>query len=199
MIDIVSWSVCIISSSFMLLYYIDNNEWLLSINSIYNEIRNQETDEKLRETSEKLLKIKYNIQKIIAWFSSITLCIIWLIRWEYFILTPYGYLSSLFICIFAVEFIFPLILRKTFICFFICFKYYILYRDLNRRLSRISVRNKKKHLLSVDNHLCYSVLKANEYLGNVFVISVLIWSSNCCYAIYMMLFSQVYSRVTNRT
>ena len=85
--------------------------------------------------------------------------------------------------------------ERNFYLFFICFKYKILFRVLNQRLSRISVRNKKR-LLSVDNHLCDSVVKANEYMGNIFVISVVIRSPNCCVVIYIMIFAKVNQAVT---
>ena len=178
-----------ISLGFMVLYYKSNNEWLLSINSIYNEIRNQETDEKLQELAERLSKIMDRIGNIIQLFLFTTVFIIWVIKWDYLYSATFGYLYLIFMTSFGTLFIEPIIFRENFICFFICFKYKILFRDLNQRLSRISVRN-IKHLLSVHNRLCDSVLKANEYLGTFFIISIITWSPNCCYIIYSVLFSQ---------
>ena len=190
MLDILCCSIEVISLSFMAVYYHDNNEWLLSINSIYNEIRNNETDEKLQKMAEMLSKLFEKMQKFVTFFTLTAIFIIWTLRSDYLMSAPFGYLSSILICLLAIFFIFPLILRQNFICFFICFKYKILFRVLNQRLSRITVRN-KNHLLSVHNRLCESVVKVNGFLGTVFMISVLIWSPNSCYGIYIIFYTQV--------
>ena len=189
MFELVPFSIYLLVIYILLFYYNNNNEWLLSINSIYNEIRNKKIDERLQELAEKLSKRMHRINKIIVWFTITTIFVIWTIRWEYLLTALFGYLSSALISILDTTISAPLILREMFICFFICFKYKILFRVLNRGLSRITVRNKNR-LLSVHNRLCYSVFKANEYLGTVLIILITFLSPMCCYGIYLMVFSQ---------
>ena len=190
MIDLIYCSFLIVTTSFMAHYYFDNNKWLLSINSIYNDIRNEETDEKLKELAQKLSKFMKRVELFLVFFSFAGIIVIFTLNSSYLFSAPIGYISSIFILVINVCQMFRFILRQWFVCFFISFKYKTLFRDLNRRLSRISVRN-IKHFLSVHSLLCESVVKANDYLGTIFMISVLFWSPNCCYVIYVMMFARV--------
>ena len=191
-IDFSQISIDLLSLLLLIHYYLDRNEWLLNVNQIYNQIRNEEIDQIFEELGKGLLKSMKITRKLLVAFGLFTATLIYSVRLDHFIEYPISFLLTYFHSLFEALITFPLIYRHFILCFFICLKFIKLFEKVNIHLKFVSNRNELAKLLILHNRLGDSVMEANRFLEPVFTILTTLFSLIICY----MTFNGIFSKLT---
>ena len=170
---------------YLIHYQMFDNQWILKINEIYEQIKTQSMDQRLRTKTKKLIRLL----KLVTLLINVSLIIS--ISVPHFLnIMPSFYFIYSYIELTIISLIgYNLIVRNIFILIFICQKYIIIFSEINKQIIQsfdsIEINtNVFKSYLNKHYECCESLKIANKYLKNIYVIFVVGYLPTSCYVLY---------------
>jgi hypothetical protein len=172
-------------------YSIDNFEWLLNMNRIFNDIKTDSIDEKILKSVNKVKKFLKFINIYNSFMVSLLFFIVWIINLskDYFFSNLFFLIEALIIANFG-SFV---ISRLLSVYYMICKILKICFNEVNHDFE-IALKsgniNELKNLFEKHNKICELTYEANKALRPIFIIYSSTMSSFTVYSLYQILFSK---------
>ena len=168
-------------------YRLDNNDWIIRINDLYNEI-GFKFNGKLFAKTVRIYKLMNLITISSALFIVNTLIYV---RLNYSTIHPVGFLLFVSKVYFGVVIGYTLIIRKVFIIFIILSNFIQVFSQINNSMKQIKNNNRIKHLIIIHFKVCDSLYYNNEYIKKFYIIIVFTFGQLLCYILYYVLFARI--------
>ena len=173
MLDLAALSFFSLTLILLSNYFSDKMQWLLKMSSIYEEIRNKQSDRFLMNSA-KRLSLYFKWGSILAKVLAVITFFVVLYSTRYNLFDyPIGFIIFSLTSIFVAKIGFPLMIRQFIIIIFFCRMHCFLFKRVNKDFTQLS-KKYFKTCLSIHYKLCESLEELQTFLRPMFVLITMI-------------------------
>ena len=166
------------------------NNWISRISEIYEQIKTQSMDRKLKSIANDLNKIHKYFCSLLMFTVFIFLTAIYLKNFNLNLVYIYHYFESLFLALFG----YSLIFRSIFIILFLIQKYILIFNEINTQITNDFYSMNSNNLNSfLINHYknCDSLKIANKFIKTNFILLLASFSPMISYCLVYFIFAKI--------